>query len=256
MFPPPGSQASLDATGRAPPGWPPGVVIRLNTGNKMLRLHTIHRPPRARPNSVLVSLSSGSPGGTPGGEHCRNSQATNLHSEMGTAVNRGPRGADGRHLYDTAASFSPLSPTLLLPHWPYCHTCPAHTGPRAFALSAGVSAWNERSSSSCGTAGQVLLSRSQLKCQLLPEASPDHLGPLVPLPAPPDPCPSKVSCCLISLTAPDSETGTHVCLSHVFICQCLLHQSQASPAGSQLHPWCLAQRLAHSRRTDNVNRDE
>ena len=77
-----------------------------------------------------------------------------------------------------------------------------------------------------------------------------------PCPRPPDPCPSKVSCCLISLTAPDSETGTHVCLSHVFICQCLLHQSQASPAGSQLHPWCLAQRLAHSRRTDNVNRDE
>ena len=95
---------------------------------------------------------------------------------MGTAVNRGPRGADGCHLYDTAASFSPLSPTLLLPHWPYCHTCPAHTGPRAFALSAGVSAWNERSSSSCGTAGQVLLSRSQLKCQ--PLSSP----PLPPQP--------------------------------------------------------------------------
>lgn len=127
------------------------------------------------------------------------------------------------------------SPASLVPHQPFAdlrtyQACPC---PGAFALVVVSSAWNTPPSS-CGVAGQVSLSKSQLKHHLLQEARPVCLGALAPSVSPARSYLSTVSCCFSSLVALDSvgKFGTPAHITHTLLA--------ASPAGVR----CQSQTLS------------
>ena len=165
---------------------------------------------------------------------CGVTPCTAVHLEVPTHTPRweqlcvdGPLGADENHPRHTTAPLVCSSPASLVPHQPFADLCmyQACSCPGAFALVVVSSAWNTPPSS-CGVAGQVSLSKSQLECHLLQEARPACLGTLAPSISPAHSYLSMVSCCCSSLVALDSigKFGTPARVTHTYLLA-------ASPAG-------------------------